>query len=251
MITAQFELFLLALGFYTRLPVPARSDYSRLPEASLYLPVVGWLVGGIMAAVFAALTGLLPTVAVVLLTLVVGLMLTGAFHEDGFADVCDGFGGGYGKSAILAIMKDSRLGTYGTLGLIFLMALKTSLISAMPPEIIPGVILASHSLSRLAPLLLMASLDYAREPAEGKAGAAVYKPALPGLSLATAASTLPFMLFPPLCVVTLFAVLLVTGWLRGYFKRHIGGYTGDCLGASQQVAEVIIYLWISIIWKFT
>src|SRR5664279_1834817 len=93
----QLKLFLLALSFYTRLPGPQSQDYTKLPQAVLYLPLVGWLVGGITALSFYLADLLWPQATAVILALIVGIFLTGAFHEDGFADVCDGFGGGWGK----------------------------------------------------------------------------------------------------------------------------------------------------------
>ena len=126
----SLKLFLLALGFYTRFPVPKNQDYSGLPQASVYLPLIGWLVGGSAGLCFYLADLLLPTTTAVILALIGGTLLTGAFHEDGFADVCDGFGGGYGKQQILDIMKDSRIGTYGALALLMAFTLKFAALDA-------------------------------------------------------------------------------------------------------------------------
>ena len=151
----HLKLFLLALSFYTRLPHPQTLDYKQLPQAAVYLPLIGWLVGGICALVFYLADLLWPQTTAVILALIAGILLTGALHEDGFADVCDGFGGGMDKQRILEIMKDSHIGVYGFLGLLLMLLLKISVLSAMPAAAVPLVLLAGHSISRLSPLLLM------------------------------------------------------------------------------------------------
>jgi len=243
------KLVLLALSFYTRLPCPQNLDYKQLPQATLYLPVIGWLVGGLSAMSFYLADWLWPQLTAVIATMITGIFITGAFHEDGFADVCDGFGGGYGKQRILDIMKDSQIGTYGALGLCLLLLLKISLLAALPGVTIPLILLAGHSLSRLPPLWLMRRYPYARTDTS-KGGAAVFKPENPELLFAASLALLPLVLLPAFCWLAILPVLLVNGLLGLYFYRHIGGYTGDCLGASQQVAETVFYLSISALWTF-
>ena len=245
----QLKLFLLALSFYTRLPGPKSQDYTKLPQAVLYLPLVGWLVGGITAASFYLADLLWPQATAVILSLIIGIFLTGAFHEDGFADVCDGFGGGCGKQRILEIMKDSTIGVYGLLGLLLIFLLKISLLGGMLAATVPWVLLAGHSISRMPPLLLMRHYAYARNN-DSKASGAVYKPNLQELAFATAIALLPLALLPALCVLAIIPVLGVNWYLGRYFYRHIGGYTGDCLGASQQIAETVFYLSVSALWIF-
>jgi adenosylcobinamide-GDP ribazoletransferase len=185
----------------------------------------------------------------VILALIVGIFMTGAFHEDGFADVCDGFGGGWGKQRILEIMKDSSIGVYGFLGLLLIFLLKISLLGSMLAYAVPLVLLAGHSISRLPPLLLMRFYDYARNN-DSKAAGAVYKPNLQELTVATAIALLPLVLLPAFCVLVIIPVLGVNWYLGRYFHRYIGGYTGDCLGASQQIAETVFYLSVSALWIF-
>ncbi|MDD5410626.1 MAG: adenosylcobinamide-GDP ribazoletransferase [Methylobacter sp.] len=245
----HLKLFLLALSFYTRLPHPQTLDYKQLPQAAVYLPLVGWLVGGSCALVFYLADLLWPQIAAVIMALIAGILMTGALHEDGFADVCDGFGGGMNKQHILEIMKDSHIGVYGFLGLLLMLLLKISLLVAMPSSTVPLVLLAGHSISRLSPLLLMQRYEYAREH-DSKASGAVYKPNFQELVFAAAIALLPLALLPALCALAIFPVLLATMLLGHYFYRHIGGYTGDCLGASQQVAETIFYLSVSALWIF-
>lgn len=245
----QLKLFLLALGFYTRIPCSQLLDYKQLPQATIYLPLVGWLVGSITALSFYLADCLWPQTTAVILALIVGIFLTGAFHEDGFADVCDGFGGGWGKQRILEIMKDSSLGVYGVIGLLLLFLLKFSLLDSLLATAVPFVLLAGHSISRLSPLLLMRRYDYARNN-DSKAAVAVYKANRQQLVVAGVSGLLPLLLLPAVCALAIIPVFAVNWYLGRYFYRHIGGYTGDCLGASQQISETVFYLSISALWIF-
>ncbi|MFU8789309.1 MAG: adenosylcobinamide-GDP ribazoletransferase [Methylobacter sp.] len=263
---SHLNLFLLALSFYTRLPgmakvsqavgnrcdrspCPQTLDYQQLPQASVYLPLVGWLVGGCCALVFYLANLLWPQTTAVILALISGILLTGALHEDGFADVCDGFGAGFTKQRILEIMKDSHIGVYGLLGLLLLLGLKVSLLAAMPVAAVPFILLAGHSISRLSPLLLMRRYTYARGT-DSKAAGAVYRPNVRELVVAAVIALLPLALLPLFYVVAIIPVWLTTWLLGRYFYRHIGGYTGDCLGACLQVAEIVFYLSVSALWIF-
>lgn len=243
------QRFLLAISFYTRLPYAETLDYKQLPQAAVYLPLVGWLVGGIAGLSFYLADLVWPQTTAVILSIIAGILITGALHEDGFADVCDGFGGGMDKQRILEIMKDSHTGVYGMLGLLLLLLLKISILSTMPAATVPFVLPAGHSISRLPPLLLMQRYTYAREH-HSKASGAVYRPNVQELLFATVIALLPLALLPILCASAIIPVLLATMLLGHYFYRRIGGYTGDCLGASQQVAEIIFYLSVSALWIF-
>ncbi len=243
------QLFLLALSFYTRLPHPQSLDYTQLHRAVVYLPLIGWLVGGVTALSFYLADWIWPPSTAAIVALITGILMTGALHEDGFADVCDGFGGGMNKQRTLEIMKDSHIGVYGVLGLLLILLLKISVLSTMPAATVPLVLLTGHSLSRLSPLLLMWRYNYARDN-DSKSSGAVYKPNLQELAFATVVALLPLALLPVLCTLATIPVLLATLLLGHYFYRRIGGYTGDCLGASQQVAETIFYLSVNALWIF-
>ncbi|MGZ5028544.1 MAG: adenosylcobinamide-GDP ribazoletransferase, partial [Methylobacter sp.] len=136
------QLFFLALSFYTRLPHPQTLDYTELPRAAVYLPMVGWLVGGIATLSFYLADLVWPQTTAAILALIAGILVTGALHEDGFADVCDGFGGGINKQRILEIMKDSHTGVYGMLGLLSMLLLKISVLNSMPAATVPFVLLS-------------------------------------------------------------------------------------------------------------
>ncbi|MCY0916416.1 adenosylcobinamide-GDP ribazoletransferase [Massilia antarctica] len=248
-IVHQCRLFFIALQFFTRVPIPGwvGFDPAWLHHASRYFPLVGVVVAGAAAAVYACAAWLWPAPVAVLLSTAAAIYLTGAFHEDGLADMCDGFGGGLSTERVLEIMKDSRIGTYGAVGMGLTVALKCSLLSFLPASAVITALFIAHPLSRLAAVSLIWEMEYAR--AEGKAkpmaqhmsnrefGIACACAGGPALVLATAG------LVPWLALLTgVMGAALVAWWLGAKCLRRIGGYTGDCLGAVQQVAEVAIYL---------
>lgn len=257
---AHFRLLLLAVQFYTRLPVPAWVGYSEelLQKATVYFPLVGWLVGGVAAGVFAGANWLFHNEDVaLLLSMVASILLTGAFHEDGFADVCDGFGGGWTPDKILAIMKDSRLGTYGATGLGLLLAGKFLALRGLPAAAVAPALLLAHPLSRATALTCLFSHRYARTSEDSKAKP-VAKKLRPGeLAAGLVLGALPLFgyaawLHRPAVLLLLLPLAVVKTALARYFQRWIGGYTGDCLGAIQQVAEVSCYLFLlaGFAWRF-
>ena len=169
------KIFLTAVMFLTRLPVPGTIDHSPvyLQQARRYFPVVGWIVGALSALAFLVFSRYVSTDTGIVASMITGLFVTGAFHEDGFADVCDGFGGGWTREKILHIMKDSRIGAFGAIGLMAILSSKFVLLAALPGyavdlahpsslvfynyrSFILALILA-HSVSRLMPVLVMQS----------------------------------------------------------------------------------------------
>lgn len=245
----QLRLFFIALQFFTRLPVPrwVGFDPQWLHQASRYFPAVGIVVGAVAAATYALAAMLWPVPVAALLSTAATIYMTGAFHEDGFADVCDGFGGGMAPERVLEIMKDSRVGAYGAIGIAMLLALKCVTLSLFMPRWAVGAMLAAHPVSRLCAASLIRFLDYAR--AEGKAkplaqhmstGEFVIAAATvaPVLAAAGSLGLLPWKAL----AAGMAASACATAWLARYFHRRIGGYTGDCLGAVQQVSEAGFYL---------
>ncbi len=234
-----------ALMFFTRLPVPSSAihDPADLQRAAAWFPLVGWVVGAVAAGVWWA-AGLLwsPEVASGL-SLAATLLLTGAFHEDGFADVCDGFGGGYTKARVLEIMRDSRVGAFGAIGVVLMLGLKWQVVAGFSPELGVAVLIAGHALSRAASVSLMAVLPYVQEEV-GKAKPLATQLAGGRLAWALVCGLAPLALLPgwggAVWVVAVVAGLRVG--LAAWFRRRIGGYTGDCLGAAQQVTELGFYL---------
>jgi adenosylcobinamide-GDP ribazoletransferase len=257
---AHLRLLLLAVQFYTRLPVPTWVGYSDelLNKATVYFPLVGWLVGGVAAGVFTGASFLFRNADVaLLLSMVASILLTGAFHEDGFADVCDGFGGGWTQDKILAIMKDSRLGTYGAAGLGLLLAGKFLALRGLPPAAVVPALLVAHPLSRATALTCIFSHRYARANEDSKAKPVAKKMHLGELVAGLTLGALPLLAYAawlhrPGVLLVVLPLAVAKTILARYFQRWIGGYTGDCLGAIQQVAEVSCYLFLlaGFAWKF-
>lgn len=245
----QIRLFFIALQFFTRVPIPAWVGFeaSWLQHASRYFPLVGLFVAIVVALVYGAAAWLWPAPIAVLLSSVAGLYLTGAFHEDGLADMCDGFGGGQTRERIMEIMKDSRIGSYGAIALVVTLGLKVTTLSLLAPGQAIGALLLAHPLSRLAAVSLIRSASYARDAGKAKPMAQEMRAA--EFAIAAGCTLLPALVLGALNIVAwpalgaaLVASAVVAWWLRGLFVSRIGGYTGDCLGAVQQVSEVAIYL---------
>lgn len=245
----QLRLFFIALQFFTRVPIPHwvgfESDW--LHHASRYFTAIGIVVAAATGAVYAVAAWLLPQTVAVLVSTIAGIYLTGAFHEDGFADMCDGFGGGMTAARVLEIMKDSRIGAYGAIGIGLLLALKCALLSHLPVQAVIAALFVAHPLSRLASAALIWRLAYAK--AEGKAkplgehmSAGEFLIALTIAAVPVAvAGTAGWLPWSAMLGGALLA-LAATIYLARMFVRRIGGFTGDCLGAVQQVAEVMFYL---------
>jgi adenosylcobinamide-GDP ribazoletransferase len=245
----QLRLFFTALQFFTRLPVPrwVGFDPAWLNQASRYFPLVGLVVALITGAAYAVAAWFLPAPVAVVISTAVGIYATGAFHEDGFADMCDGFGGGMTPERVLEIMKDSRIGAYGAIGTICMLGLKLVTLSMLPPLAAIGALLAAHPLSRLMATSLIWRLDYAR--AEGKAKPLAQKMRGTEFLIAAITAIVPALVviglrwLPPAALVSgVIVAAIATWWLARKCVRRIGGYTGDCLGAVQQVTEVMFYL---------
>jgi len=241
----QLYIFLNAVMFYTRIPVPKDLPYSddMLNRSTRYFPFIGWIIGGIGAGVFYGLQFVLPPELAILLSMLTTIFITGAFHEDGFADFCDGFGGGYTRERILTIMKDSRIGTYGSVGLVGMLAAKFMSLHAIDVAMIPLVMLAGHALSRLMPIMVIYTSSYSRDDATSKSKPIGKKGKGFDFILALFFG-LAFLVFIPLTysLIILPVLLLTTFTFSRYTTRKIGGYTGDCLGALQQIAEVEFYI---------
>jgi adenosylcobinamide-GDP ribazoletransferase len=245
----EFHYLLAAIQFFTRIPLPTgvAHDSVTLNQALRYFPLIGWLVGGVCGLTYYLAAGTWPLSVAVVLSIIVGVLLTGALHEDGFADSCDGFGGGWDKAQVLAIMKDPRIGNYAALGLILILLLKTVLLIQLAQEsddLLLIALLLAHSVSRLLVLPLPWLLDYARQTDDSKSRSMVGERFSGGmLACSSLFVLLPLLYFqvPMLwyALVNAGVVALIMGL---YFKRRLGGYSGDCLGATQQVTEVVVYL---------
>jgi adenosylcobinamide-GDP ribazoletransferase len=201
-------------------------------------PLVGVVVGLVASLVYAAAVFCnLPPVIAAILTVTCQILMTGALHEDGLADVFDGFGGGRTREEKLAIMRDSRLGTYGALGLILSLGLRISAIAHLAdPLIVTQALIAAAALSRAAMPVAMWLLPQARtEGLAASAGRPQRGQALLGVGLGVVVS---FLCLPVMVAVVAIAASVAVGALSlGMARRQIGGITGDVLGGMQQIAE--------------
>lgn len=252
----EARLILVAVQFLTRISVPSFSHYDPqwLHQSSRYFPAVGLLIGLLCAGVF-WLSSLLfiPLVAAVIST-AFGIKLTGAFHEDGLADSCDGLGGGLTRERTLEIMKDSRLGTYGVLGLVSALLLKISLLTAMPIPVAIVALIIGHTASRLFCISLLTLLPYGGEIEHAKAKPmaqqltplqAIYSSGWLMLAITLVALVFPNTMQQIGIWQWLLALLLgigTTDYMRRLLRRRLDGYTGDGLGATQQLSEIAIYI---------
>ena len=234
-----------AMMVLTRIPVPwdRLSDHPPNITKSLWAyPLVGFLLSAVGAAVYglASLLLLPPSIAA-LLTLISLILITGALHEDGLADMADGFGGGRDKEYKLKIMRDSRIGTYGGLALLLSLGLRLSALAAMTLSGAVIALLISGSLSRL---MIVLSLKYLPPARQDGLAAETGKPTHKSIIIAALLPAFLIFLFLPwgvgLIIIALaLAALLFMAWLS---RRQIGGVTGDVLGAIQQTSEIIILL---------
>jgi adenosylcobinamide-GDP ribazoletransferase len=241
-IRREFDRLACAAQFLTRVPVPGPQAWSDelLARSARYFPLVGLAVGGLCAAVFllarqAWPTGVLPA----LLAVAAGVAVTGGFHEDGLADTADGLGGGHEPEQRLAIMKDSRLGSYGALALGLVLAARiAALAQAGGPWRAAAVLFCAHGLARAAAVVAMHMMPYAADPAASKLKpvARDVRPREAVIALVIGLAPLA-LLTPATAVVALFAGAGAALCPALAARRLIGGYTGDVLGAIEQACE--------------
>ena len=275
--TQLIREYLLAVQFFTRVPIVGRLaewvgfSPELLRSSAGHFPGVGLVVGMVAAAVYALVNTLLPDthftllVAAVLST-VFTVLLTGGFHEDGLADVADGLGGSYDRTRALDIMKDSRVGAFGAMALVLALLAKVALLALLGSvEGVPtgwdetplntwyvcAALVAGHTVSRALPLLLIAWLPHVGDTAASKSKPLADQITARSLwvafiwlfmALALVLSVLDAM---NLIVACSFAVLALL-WMGRWFKRRLQGFTGDCLGATQQVCEIAFYLGMAV-----
>ncbi|MDP3659320.1 adenosylcobinamide-GDP ribazoletransferase [Phenylobacterium sp.] len=241
------DLLICAVQFLTRLPTPRLAGFQPdwVSRAARYFPLVGQLIGLICAVVFWAASQVRQGVIPALLAIAAGVLVTGAFHEDGLADAADGLGGGGDPTRRLEIMKDSRIGVYGALALGLALSLKVAALAVLPPASGALALFVYHGCARGAAVLAMTSLPYV-----GDRDAAKWKPAPIGVTrgeaaLALALAAWPLLIAPPAFVLGVLggaALALMLAWIA---RRLIGGCTGDVLGAIEQVFEVGFLLAVS------
>ena len=238
---------LAAVSFLTRCPVPKSIDYNEkiVAVASRWFGLVGLLIGMVGAGIYSALSQFLPTELTAVVTLVLLIRFTGAFHEDGLADLADGFGGGWDKDRKLAIMKDSQIGAYGVLALIASFAIKLMALQSLSTALAILAIITAHAASRGLSGLIPVFLFYVRigENKTPQKSASMNKTTVLLLTLFGLAP----LIFLPIKLTVALAVIwaLSFAYMVRIMKNNIGGYTGDTLGATQQVIEVMTYMTFS------
>ncbi len=249
----EVRVLLTAMTFLTRIPAPTWLGYDPawLARSTAYFPLVGLLVGVVGAGALVAAGALWTPFVAAALSTAATVYLTGAFHEDALADALDGFGGGWEPAQVLAIMKDSRVGSYGVVGLALVLLVKVGALSAIGDA--TRALVAAHTLGRWSSLPLIYRLPYVREDgaksrpfaasvtgARLAAGSALTV-VIVGVSLAPLGIALALTVAGAACVVTAIGAR--------YFRRRLGGMTGDCLGAANQLVELTTYLVLAARWS--
>lgn len=244
----------IALGYFTRLQIPAQVGWSanELNRAVRYFPLIGAGVGAVAAIVLLVGACVWASTTAIVLSMTATVLITGAFHEDGLADSADGFGGGHTRDRVLEIMQDSRIGSFGAIALILALLGKFSVLSELSGKslaVAATSLVIAHAASRAVALLVMALLPYAKPDEPSKA-----RPVADGIGIHEWGTGLGIGLAPlalagacgAIHAPTVMAVPLAGGLTlliaTRYFRRRIDGYTGDCLGAVQQISELAIYL---------
>lgn len=245
----------LAIQFLTRIPVPgterltAQQVATGLVQAVGWFPLVGAGIGAITASVALAADNIWPALVAVLIALVVEARLTGAFHEDAVADFCDAFGGGFTADDVRRIMKDSRIGSYGSVGLILALGLRAALTLAVIATLAPWAafltIVAAATFGRLLVVVLMTVVAPAPQGTGlAKDVASGVGPRILLLALVTALpGLLGFAVLSPLpLLLGLLGAAVFIAWFRALLLRRIGGSTGDCLGFAAYAGQLILLL---------
>lgn len=230
----------VAFAFLTRIPIK-HNEPVRLNRSAVWFPLVGFIVGLISGLTYFALANFFSTLVASVIAILLGIFITGAFHQDGLADIFDGLVGGFDKEQRLKILKDSRHGTYGVTSLVLQIVLQIVVLSEFPAEAGFVALIVIHTLARLVPIFLM--LTPAAENHEGM-GAAISREVTLRQVLGSTALTifllawlLGFYLIP-----LAMGLSLVIVFFYKYVNRKIGGVVGDAFGAGEQISESIILL---------
>ncbi len=238
----QLELFWIALGFFSRIPIPSDLDFSpqKLNQACRYFPLVGWIVGGTCIVVYYLVQLYLSTDIAILFAMLFGILLTGAFHEDGLIDSADGMGGGWTTEQKLLIMKDSRVGSYGAIAMWFVLTLKFALLSSYSNVIFAFML--AHPLSRTVATVMMFISPYVRETQDAKAKPVAEPKQLTDLYISLFLGCAGLFFATDYIIPIIIALVLFIAAFRYVVHKQVGGITGDILGAAQQISELLIYV---------
>ncbi len=247
----ELRLLACAVQMLTRLPTPHVAGFQPdwTTRAARYYPVAGQLVGLISAGVLLLASPVLGPAVAAILAVAAGALATGGFHEDGLADSFDGLGGGGTPKARLAIMKDSRIGTYGALALGLVTAVRIAALARMAPAEGALALLLAHGAARSAAVVVMAALPYAGDRASAKLAPAALPVSRGEAGVALLLGLWPALLMAWPAALTGLALAVAAAWLMAVqARRLIGGYTGDVLGAAEQLAEAGLLLGAAAAW---
>ena len=244
--------FATALMFFTRIPVPFTIPYSSeiMNKSQKYFAWVGLVIGLINAVVLYLSTMLFNLEIGIVLMMISSVLLTGAFHEDGLADTADGLGGGFTRERALDIMKDSRIGTYGAIALVLAVLAKISLLvllAQIHPQWVLVALFAAHVSSRYMPLWLIRCLAHVGDTAQSKSKPLADSIGLVGLVVGgmwwlSGLGLVAFFLPWGALLVAVLAAVAAAALLGWRLHQRLQGYTGDGLGAAQQLSEIAFYL---------
>jgi adenosylcobinamide-GDP ribazoletransferase len=237
----------LAMGLLTRLPVPHPASVApdSMARAQRAFPLVGALIGLVVGLIDRGLLGMgIPALAAAALALGASAALTGALHEDGLADVGDGFGGGRDRTAKLSIMRDSRIGTYGVIVLLVGFSARLSALATLPVAAIVPALVVAHALARAAIPVLAANMPFARDDGLGKSAG---RPDIASVAMAVVIAVVVALVCLPLKAALLAVVVTVAAAaaMAGLAWRQIGGVTGDVFGAVEQVVETAVLVMLA------
>lgn len=250
-VLTELRLLLMAIQYFTRVPMPSWVGHSaeHLGGTARYFTAVGLLIGAIGALVLWATSLILPGPLPVILSTATTVFLTGAFHEDGLADTFDGLGGGATRERALEIMKDSRIGTFGAAALVLTLLIKISALSALPIAFAIVVLIAGHAFSRACAVTLLFAGSHVGNPELSKARAVAQPMSLGEFIFAAIVGIVPLYWCGMHAVAGFVCALVVLFVLARWFMRRLGGFTGDTLGAAQQLTEITFYLAVLASWN--
>ena len=251
----ELRLFFIAMQFLTRVPAPRWVGFEPdwLNQSARYFPAVGLCIGAVAAFVLWVAGSVFSPAVAAGLSMAATLVLTGGFHEDGLADTFDALGGAVSRERALAIMKDSRIGSYGALALLIVLGLKAATLTALPIALAVPALLLAHTASRACAVLLIRWLPYAGDMDRTKAKPLAQRVSAGGAAVALAWAVLVGVALAawrpaqaPLVVLSLLLMGGGTLWCFAWLRRRLGGYTGDGLGATQQLTELLVLLgWLA------
>jgi adenosylcobinamide-GDP ribazoletransferase len=252
-IRLQMNRFLGAIVFLTRIPVGNLYVFraEELPRSTVYFPVVGLLIGSLAGAVLFSTQLVFPSIVAVLLCMLATVWLTGALHEDGLADTVDGLAGGSTRAQRLTIMKGSAIGVYGATALWFSLTAKLLLLGSLLEKgttVAIGALIVANGLGRAGTVALLFACPYARQ-GESKASSFAQNVTLRELVISLLPPVVSAFLFLGRDALACLCGAAAAVWATGvFYRRMIGGITGDCLGATNQLIELVCYLLLA--WRF-